>query len=92
MEGLLDSFTVVADQGHCNAGIFTSPANLESTTLTLSYGLDLFFARVQPSKTFDLLPDDFPYAMLILVTVILATGAVVLKRMEDSSAVKRKWA
>jgi len=69
----------------------TSPANLESTTLTLSYGLDLFFTRMQPSLTFDLLPDDFPFAMLVTVTGLLMAGAIVLKRMEDSSAVKRKW-
>ena len=69
----------------------TSPANLESTTLTLTYGLDLFFTRVQPSQTFDLLPDDFPFAMLVTVTAVLLAGAFVLKRMEDSSAVKRKW-
>lgn len=74
------------------ADIVASPANLESTTLTLTYGLDLFFTRVQPSKTFDLLPDDFPFAMLVIVTVALLSGAFILKRMEDNSAVKRKWA
>lgn len=79
-------------EGEYAAGIVASPANLESTTLTLSFGLDLFFARVQPSKTFDLLPDDFPFAMLVIVTVALLVGAFVLKRMEDNSAVKRKWA
>ena len=57
----------------------------------LARGLDLFMTRVQPSKTFDLLPDDFPYGMLIFVTAILVCGAVVLKRMDTQAAAKRKW-
>lgn len=69
----------------------TSPANLESTTLLLSRGLDLFFTRVQPSKSFDLLPDDFPYALLVLVTGALIAGAFILRRMDVSATTKRKW-
>lgn len=73
------------------AGIATVPANLESTTLSVFYGLDLFFTRIQPSKTFDLLPDDFPYAMLILVFLTLFIGSVALRRLDEKKAVKRKW-
>ena len=38
---------------------------MESTALMFAYGLDLFYTRLSPSKTFDLLPDDFPYALLV---------------------------
>ncbi|GAB5368087.1 hypothetical protein AAMO2058_001288000 [Amorphochlora amoebiformis] len=48
---------------------------LESTTLVLAYGTDLFFARVTPSGAFDLLSSDFnrPFltATVTLVAVLL---------------------
>ncbi|KAK2174177.1 hypothetical protein NP493_820g01017 [Ridgeia piscesae] len=40
-------------------GIHTAPAGLESTCLVLCYGLDLFYTRVNPSKMFDVLKEDF---------------------------------
>lgn len=64
---------------------------MESTALVFAHGLDLFLTRVQPSKNFDLIPDDFPYALLIGVTLILAAAAIALKRLEGSSSVSRKW-
>ena len=73
------------------AGVATTPANLESTTLALAHGLDLFFTRIQPSKTFDLLPDDFPYAMLVLVFVTLSGGSLILKQIDERRAIQRKW-
>ena len=73
------------------AGIVTSPANLESTALVLAHGLDVFVTRVQPSRNFDLIPDDFPYALLITVTLVLAAAALALRRVEASSNVSKKW-
>ncbi|KAK9804018.1 hypothetical protein WJX73_002264 [Symbiochloris irregularis] len=73
------------------SGIVTSPANLESTALVLAHGLDVFVTRVQPSKNFDLIPDDFPYALLITVTLVLAFAALVLRNLESSSGVSKKW-
>jgi hypothetical protein len=35
--------------------ITTTHAALESTSLVFAYGLDLFYTRVTPSQTFDLL-------------------------------------
>ncbi|KAJ4835803.1 hypothetical protein Tsubulata_045038 [Turnera subulata] len=40
-------------------GVLTVPAKLESTTLIFSYGVDLFFTRLAPSKTYDSLTEDF---------------------------------
>ena len=73
------------------AGIVTSPANLESTALVLAHGLDVFVTRVQPSRSFDLIPDDFPYALLLTITVVLAVAALALRRLETSSSVSKKW-
>jgi len=37
---------------------------LESTSQVFAYGHDLFFMRVNPDKQFDLLEEDFPFALL----------------------------
>ncbi|KAL3141461.1 hypothetical protein ABBQ32_005026 [Trebouxia sp. C0010 RCD-2024] len=73
------------------SGIATAPANLESTSLMLAYGLDLFFARIQPNRTFDSLPDDFPYAFLVLITLVLTGAVFAFKRIDDKSNIQRRW-
>ena len=57
----------------------------------LAYGLDLFFARIQPNKAFDSLRDDFPYAFLGLITLMLTGAVLVFKRLDDKSNTQRKW-
>ncbi len=39
---------------------------LESTSLVFAYGLDLFSSRIAPSKTFDVLNENFNKAQLVL--------------------------
>jgi hypothetical protein len=60
----LEVSTVLTELGLI-VGIVVSPAALESSCLMLAHGLDLMLTRVQPSKSFDLIPDDFPYGLLI---------------------------
>ncbi|KAL0289123.1 UNVERIFIED_CONTAM: ER membrane protein complex subunit [Sesamum calycinum] len=55
-------------------GIATIPAKLESTTLVFAYGVDLFFTRLAPSRTYDSLTEDFSYALLLLTIVALLVG------------------
>lgn len=74
------------------AGIDSAPANLESTSFALAHGLDLYLTRVQPSNTFDLLPEDFPFALLIAITVTMIGASVALKYMGEKTSVKQKWA
>ena len=88
-KGVLEDF--LRTHGPLRAGIVSSPAVLESTALVLAHGLDVFVTRVQPSRTFDLIPDDFPYAFLITVTLVLAIAALALRRVEASSTVTKKW-
>lgn len=78
---------------YCNvpAGIVTAPATLESTSLMLAWGLDVFFTRVTPSKSFDSLSDDFPYALLMLLVLVMAAATAVLKVLDDRAALKQKW-
>ena len=57
----------------------------------LAYGLDLFFARIQPNKAFDSLQDDFPYAFLVFITCMLTAAVFAFKRIDDKSNIQRKW-
>eukprot|EP00916_Digyalum_oweni_P013225 GHVL01021727.1.p1 GENE.GHVL01021727.1~~GHVL01021727.1.p1 ORF type:complete len:1000 (+),score=160.76 GHVL01021727.1:36-3035(+) len=54
--------------------IVSSPTNLESTSLVLAYGLDLFFTPLQPAKGFDVLSQSFNYPLLVMSIVALAAG------------------
>lgn len=72
-------------------GIHTSPSGLESTCLVLVYGLDLFVTRVSPSKTFDLLKEDFDYLMISIVLVGLTTATYIVKHLSAKKAIKQAW-
>ena len=55
--------------------ILTSPALLESTALVFAYGLDLFGTRVAPSRTFDVLSEEFNK---LKAQLVLTVGGLVL--------------
>ena len=54
--------------------VLSFPAGLESTTLVIGHGLDLFFTRAMPSLGFDILPEDFQWELLILLITALFVG------------------
>mmetsp|Transcript_70430 Transcript_70430/g.223153 ORF Transcript_70430/g.223153 Transcript_70430/m.223153 type:complete len:981 (-) Transcript_70430:53-2995(-) len=72
-------------------GITTAPARLESTCLMLAYGLDLFYAVTTPARTFDLLDEDFSYALLVLTIGGLAVAAFVTGDMVRRQELAKKW-
>lgn len=72
-------------------GVAVEPAVLESTQLMLAHGLDLYYSRLTPSKSFDRLPDDFPYALLTLIVVGMAGATLVLSQLQTRALVKKKW-
>jgi ER membrane protein complex subunit 1 len=72
-------------------GIFTAPSGLESTCLVLVYGLDLFVTRVSPSKTFDLLKEDFDYFLISIVLIGLTTASYVVKHLAARKVIKQAW-
>ncbi|PRW59755.1 ER membrane complex subunit 1 [Chlorella sorokiniana] len=72
-------------------GVAVEPAVLESTQLMVAHGLDLFYNRLTPSKSFDRLPDDFPFALLTLIVVGMAGGTLVLSQLQTRALVKKKW-
>lgn len=72
-------------------GIATSPSGLESTSLVFAYGLDLFYTRVFPSRTFDMLREDFDFFFIVTLMVGLVLGTLVSKKLASSSVLKKAW-
>ncbi|XAR70870.1 hypothetical protein NMG60_11027904 [Bertholletia excelsa] len=72
-------------------GIVTVPAKLESTTLVFSYGVDLFFTRIAPSRTYDSLTEDFSYALLLITIVALLAAIFVTWVLSERKELQEKW-
>ncbi|CAI9780193.1 unnamed protein product [Fraxinus pennsylvanica] len=72
-------------------GITTVPAKLESTTLVFAYGVDLFFSRLAPSRTYDSLTEDFSYALLLITIVALVTAIFVTWIWSEKKELQEKW-
>lgn len=72
--------------------IAASPALLESTTLVLAYGLDLFGSRtLQPSGTFDILGTGFAKTSLLLTLAALGAGVAVAAPAVRRKQLTAKW-
>ncbi|KZT21772.1 DUF1620-domain-containing protein [Neolentinus lepideus HHB14362 ss-1] len=71
--------------------IVTSPALLESTSLVLVYGLDLFHTRVSPSGTFDVLSENFNKAQLIFTVSGLLAAIIITRPMVRRKRLREKW-
>lgn len=72
-------------------GIETVPAKLESTTLVFAYGVDLFFTRLAPSRTYDSLTEDFSYALLLITIVALVVAIFVTWILSEKKDLQDKW-
>ena len=72
--------------------ICSSPSALESTSLVLAYGLDLFYVRVAPSKTFDLLAADFNHPLLVVLISALAFAMTFAQQLMKRKVLGQRWA
>ena len=54
---------------------------MESTSLVLAYGIDIFGTRVTPSAAFDILGKAFNKLSLVATVAALAVGVFVLAPM-----------
>ncbi|KAJ3535734.1 hypothetical protein NMY22_g6355 [Coprinellus aureogranulatus] len=71
--------------------IVTAPALLESTSLVLAFGLDMFLSRVAPSNTFDVLSESFNKAQLVLTITGLAAAIMFTRPMVQRKRLREKW-
>lgn len=72
-------------------GIVTVPAKLESTTLVFAYGVDLFYTRIAPSRTYDSLTEDFSYALLLITIVALVAAIFATWILSEKKDLRDKW-
>eukprot|EP00192_Tetraselmis_astigmatica_P002112 CAMPEP_0117674976 /NCGR_PEP_ID=MMETSP0804-20121206/15346_1 /TAXON_ID=1074897 /ORGANISM="Tetraselmis astigmatica, Strain CCMP880" /LENGTH=1011 /DNA_ID=CAMNT_0005483923 /DNA_START=47 /DNA_END=3082 /DNA_ORIENTATION=- len=91
--GLNPPFFVTYDKAVAGVrGVDTFTTTLESTTLMLAYGLDLSYTRLAPSKSFDMLDDDFSYALLIATLLGMASLCIYLQITKQQNELAKKWA
>jgi hypothetical protein len=91
----MSAMTLNYTMGGGPARIVSQPSSLESTSLVISFGgrgLDFHHKRVMPSKSFDQLPKDFNYALLILILGSLAFAVVLLKWAAKNKQLSQLWA
>ena len=58
------------------AHVFTAPTTLESTSLVVGIGLDLFLTRTAPAREFDRLNDDFNHVALVGAVAFLTVATL----------------
>jgi hypothetical protein len=71
--------------------VLSFPAGLESTTLVIGHGLDLFFTRAMPSLGFDILPEDFQWELLILLITALFVGQYAARTSYEKKMLDAQW-
>ncbi|KRX97742.1 ER membrane protein complex subunit 1, partial [Trichinella pseudospiralis] len=72
-------------------GIHTAPSGMESTSLVFIYGLDLFFTRINPAGTFDILKEDFDHWLITVVLLGLTCAAVFSRKLAKNKELKQSW-
>ncbi|KAH6980934.1 hypothetical protein BKA56DRAFT_485718 [Ilyonectria sp. MPI-CAGE-AT-0026] len=89
----IDPRTVVSHQRSIVGvkGIVAAPAIVESTSLVLAYGVDVFATRVAPSGVFDILGQGFNKLTLVLTVVALFWGVMFLSPMVRRKQINRIW-
>lgn len=88
---LLTTTTAAANQILNLRAVSAWPAVLESTTLLLAQGTDLFFTRITPAAHFDSLPPDFSYGLLVVALLGLAGGTWFAAYSSSQALLKAKW-
>ncbi|TPX33872.1 hypothetical protein SmJEL517_g03357 [Synchytrium microbalum] len=71
--------------------IVSAPSILESTSIVVAYGLDMFCLRRAPSKTFDLLSQDFNRVNLVVTMIGLAVAIFVARYFVARRNLNAAW-
>ena len=71
--------------------ITTADTWLESTSIVLAFGLDIFSARVMPEKSFDILGEDFSKSAIVLTIGGLIILNIIVQRWFAIKNAKEKF-
>lgn len=72
-------------------GFASTPAVVESTSLFVAFGIDIFGTRIVPSGPFDTLGKGFSKLTVTATVIALFIGVVCLGPMVRSKQIKRTW-
>ncbi|OAA70352.1 hypothetical protein ISF_02326 [Cordyceps fumosorosea ARSEF 2679] len=73
------------------AGFAAAPAVVESTSLLVAYGIDVYATRVVPSGLFDILGKGFNKLTLVSTVLALTAGVLFLAPMVRRNQINRRW-
>ncbi|CCA66499.1 hypothetical protein PIIN_00183 [Serendipita indica DSM 11827] len=99
-EGLIQFDVLLPDDSRRvvshNRGVYadkllTTSTSLESTSLVLAYGTDLFLTRVSPSGTFDVLSAGFNKIQLVLTVSGLGAAILITRPLVRSKVLNARW-
>lgn len=71
--------------------VISSPSDMESTSLILAYGLDVFGTRVAPSFAFDILGPSFNKIQLVLTVGALTAGVFIVAPLINRKQTNSLW-
>ncbi len=71
--------------------IVSAPTLLESTSLVIAYGLDVYQTLRRPSETFDVLSDDFNHPALLATIVGLIVAIYVVDHFAKRKLLAEAW-
>ncbi|KAK3186753.1 hypothetical protein K4F52_004499 [Lecanicillium sp. MT-2017a] len=72
-------------------GFAASPALVESTSLLVAYGIDVYGTRVSPSGLFDILGKGFNKVTLLSTVFALMAGVMFVAPMVRRRQINRRW-
>ncbi|KAI8816687.1 uncharacterized protein EV422DRAFT_571446 [Fimicolochytrium jonesii] len=73
------------------SNVLAAATKMESTSLAIAWGLDIFCVRRNPSKTFDVISEDFNYSALLMTITACLAGISVVKRMAQGKKITALW-
>lgn len=69
----------------------TTPTGLESMTHVFSFGLDLYYVRLQPERGFDTLDEDFNFGFLLLTLLAMIIVSLICRKLVQGAKLSKKW-
>ncbi|KAG5437583.1 hypothetical protein PCANB_000618 [Pneumocystis canis] len=90
---LIDSQSIITRKNEVYGikHILSSSTLLESTSIILAYGHDIFLTYVTPSNSFDILNPNFNKIQLLLTIFMLIIGFFILRLMTKAKLLKKRW-
>mmetsp|Transcript_36550 Transcript_36550/g.76996 ORF Transcript_36550/g.76996 Transcript_36550/m.76996 type:complete len:343 (-) Transcript_36550:777-1805(-) len=91
--GAINPLTIVSHRHHIARPrkVVCAPTMLESTSLVLTYGLDVFLTRVTPAREFDRLNEDFNYVALVGAIVFLVVSTIASSWYSSRKDLEKAW-